>query len=50
MICANYFFLSRLGGSESSADAEYLLTAYGLQFLDICKRCIMPIAVSGMRG
>ncbi len=37
------------GGSEFSADAEYLLTAYGLQFLDICKRCIMPIAVSGMK-
>lgn len=36
-------------GSTSSADAEYLLTAYGLQFLDICKRCITPIAISGMK-
>jgi len=36
-------------GGSSSADAEYLLTSYGLQFLDICKRCIVPIAISGMK-
>lgn len=36
-------------GGSSSADAEYLLTSYGLQFLDICKRCIVPISVSGMK-
>lgn len=38
------------GGSSSSADAEYLLTSYGLQFLDICKRCIVPVVISGMRA
>ncbi len=37
------------GGSSSSADAEYLLTSYGLQFLDIKKQCIVPIAIAGMR-
>lgn len=37
------------GGSSSSADAEYMLTSYGLQYLDICKRCIVPIVISGMK-
>lgn len=36
-------------GGTSSADAEYLLTSYGLQFLDIGKRCVLPIAISGMQ-
>ncbi len=36
-------------GSSSSADAEYLLTAYGLQFLAIQKQCIVPIAIAGMK-
>lgn len=37
------------GGGSSSADAEYLLTSYGLQFLDIRKKCIVPIVISGMQ-
>lgn len=37
-------------GGSSPADAEYLLTAYGLQFLDICKRCIVPVVISGMQA
>lgn len=39
------------GGSSggSGADAEYLLTAYGLQFLAIRKQCIVPITISGMQ-
>lgn len=36
-------------GASSGADAEYLLTAYGLQFLAIRKQCIVPIAISGMK-
>ncbi len=36
-------------GSASGADAEYLLTAYGLQFLAIRKQCIVPITISGMK-
>lgn len=36
-------------GGSSSADAEYLLTSYGLQFMDIKKQCIVPIAIAGMR-
>lgn len=40
------------GGTASGsggADAEYLLTAYGLQFLAIKKRCIVPIMIAGMK-
>lgn len=37
-------------GSSSGADAEYLLTAYGVQFNAIRKQCIVPIAISGMKG
>lgn len=42
---------SAVGGGASSgdADAEYLLTAYGLQFLAIKKRCIVPILIAGMK-
>lgn len=36
-------------GAASGADAEYLMTAYGLQFLAIRKQCIVPIAISGMK-
>ncbi len=36
-------------GSAASADAEYLLTAYGLQFLAIRKQCIVPICIAGMK-
>lgn len=36
-------------GSAASADAEYLLTAYGLQFLAIRKQCIVSIGISGMQ-
>ena len=36
-------------GGSSSADAEYLQTVYGLQFMDIKKQCIVPIAIAGMR-
>lgn len=36
-------------GGASGADAEYLLTAYGLQFLAIRKQCIVPITISGMK-
>lgn len=35
--------------ASGSAEAEYLLTTYGLQFLDIRKRCIVPIAIAGMK-
>ena len=34
---------------NNSADAEYLLTAYGLQFLAIKKRCIVPVMIAGMK-
>lgn len=37
------------GGSSASAEAEYLMTAYGLQFLAIQKQCIVPVMVSGMK-
>lgn len=37
------------GASGSGGDAEYLLTAYGIQFQAIRKKCIVPIMVSGMR-
>lgn len=41
---------SAVGSSGASgADAEYLLTAYGLQFLAIRKQCIVPITISGMK-
>lgn len=42
---------SSAGGSAASgdADAEYRLTAYGLQFLAIKKRCIVPIMIAGMK-
>jgi len=36
-------------GGASGADAEYLLTAYGLQFLAIRKQCIIPIMIAGMK-
>lgn len=36
-------------GGASGADAEYLLTAYGLQFLAIRKKCIVPILIAGMK-
>lgn len=36
-------------GSTAGADAEYLLTAYGLQFLAIRKQCIVPISIAGMK-
>lgn len=35
--------------ASGSADAEYLLTAYGLQYLSLCKQCIVPITISGMK-
>lgn len=37
------------GAASGDADAEYLLTAYGLQFLAIKKRCIVPIMIAGMK-
>lgn len=37
------------GAASGDADAEYLLTAYGLQFLAIKKRCIVPIIIAGMK-
>lgn len=37
------------GGSSGSAEAEYRLTAYGLQFLAIQKQCIVPAMISGMK-
>lgn len=37
------------GAGTSDGDAEYLLTAYGLQFLGIRKQCIVPISISGMK-
>lgn len=37
------------GGGTSGADMEYLLTAYGLQFLAIRKKCIVPIMIAGMK-
>lgn len=37
------------GASGSVGDAEYLLTAYGLQFQAICKQCIIPIMIAGMK-
>lgn len=37
------------GASSGASDAEYLLTAYGLQFLAIKKRCIVPIMIAGMK-
>lgn len=37
------------GGTSSAADAEYLLTTYGLQFLAIRKQCIVPITISGVK-
>lgn len=37
------------GGTTSGVDTEYLLTAYGLQFLAIRKRCIVPIMIAGMK-
>lgn len=41
---------STAGSSGASgADAEYLLTAYGLQFLAIRKQCIVPITIAGMK-
>lgn len=36
-------------GGAFGADAEYLLTAYGLQFLAIRKQCIVPITIAGMK-
>ncbi len=36
-------------GSTAGADAEYLLTTYGLQFLAIRKQCIVPICIAGMK-
>lgn len=45
------FNSSAAGGGTASgdADAEYRLTAYGLQFLAIKKRCIVPIMIAGMK-
>lgn len=37
------------GAASGDADAEYCLTAYGLQFLAIKKRCIVPIMIAGMK-
>ncbi len=37
------------GAASGNADAEYLLTAYGIQFLSIRKRCIVPIMIAGMK-
>lgn len=37
------------GTASGDADAEYLLTAYGLQFLAIKKRCIVPIMIAGVK-
>lgn len=37
------------GAAAGNADAEYLLTTYGLQFLAIRKRCIVPIMIAGMK-
>lgn len=42
------FSNAAMGAGASDGDAEYLLTAYGLQFLEIRKRCIIPISISGM--
>lgn len=45
-------FSSPASGAVSSgavAEAEYQLTAYGLQFLAIQKQCIVPIVISGMK-
>lgn len=36
-------------GASSGTDAEYLLTAYGVQFIAIRDRCIVPITISGMK-
>ncbi len=37
------------GGGTDAAEAEYLTTAYGMQFLAIRKQCVMPIGISGMK-
>ena len=37
------------GAASGDADAEYHMTAYGLQFLAIKKRCIVPIMIAGMK-
>lgn len=46
----NISFNNPAASGATDADAEYLLTAYGLQFLSIRKQCIVPIAISGMKG
>lgn len=48
-ISFNNSAVSSGGGGTSGTEAEYLLTAYGLQFLSIRKRCIVPIMVAGMK-
>lgn len=37
------------GAASGDADAEYHMTAYGLQFLAIKKRCIVPVMIAGMK-
>jgi len=41
------FSSSQSNGSGSSADAEYGLTTYGNQFLQLRKNCIIPIISAG---
>ena len=45
----NISFNNPAASGSADADAEYLLTAYGLQYLSIRKQCIIPITISGMR-
>lgn len=42
-------FNNPAASGTAGADAEFLLTAYGTQFLSIRKQCIVPIVISGMK-
>lgn len=46
----NISFNNPAASGTTDANAEYLLTAYGLQFLSIRKKCVISIAISGMKG
>ena len=35
------------GGGNTQSDAEYALTVYGVQYLQLRKMCVIPIHVSG---
>ena len=45
----NISFNNPAASGTADADAEFLLTAYGLQFLSIREQCIVPIAITGMK-